>query len=501
MNDYVLDLADGFETGDEAQWRALSEKALRGADFGETLVRRSEDGIKRGPLFTKAPGFTDTPETTCLRKVNVPHLAGRAWHIAPVIDHPDIDHANRDILADLEGGASALRLKIDPSGKAGIAVRTRVDMQRLLSGVYVGLVPIHLSPSFNNFEAAAVLAGLYKGHGDLNNIHLGLGYTPEPDSMDKSVSLATWVRAHAPHWKAFSVNAARTHEAGATTAQELAYMLASAVANINALLDGGFEIDEILPLMDVHLAVAGDGHWDICKLRAARMLWTRMADSYGAAETTCTIHATTSRRMLSKLDPWSNMLRLGGASFAGICGGADYITTLPFTEPLGLATPFARRIARNTQILFMEESRLGQVTDPAAGSYTHETLSRKIADAAWGLFQDIERRGGWTKANHWFAKQMSVAAKRRDERIKSGEIKLVGINQFAKPDVREAKVLPRPKIKPKSSPITDTGAIDTDDFVAAINQAQDGRILPENIPEGLFKSVRLSEPFEAGDAQ
>ncbi len=488
MNDHILDLAGGFDTGTQASWRALSAKALRGADFEQTLVRRSADGVKRGPLFT------DAPETASLRKADVPHLAERGWHITPVIDHPDIDRANKDILADLKGGASALRLQIDPSGKTGIAVATRSDLQRLLSGVYVDLVPIHLSPAPDNFETAALLAGLYKDRGDLANIHLGLGYSPAPKDMDKLYNLVNWVRSHAPHWKAVTINAAMPHEAGATSAQELAFMLGSAVAIINRLLDSGLKIDEILPLMDVHLSVSADGHWGICKLRAARMVWASMAASYGAADTSCTVHTTTSRRMLSKLDPWSNMLRLGGATFAGICGGADYITTLPFTEPLGLATPFARRIARNTQLLLMEESRLGQVADPANGSYTHETLSHNIASSAWSLFQDMERRGGWPKARDWFVAQINEAAKHRDERIKSGEIKLVGVNQFANPDVRQAQVLPRPVVKPKSGT-----PIDTDDFVTALAQAQNGRILPVPKQAEMFKPIRLSEPFETGD--
>ncbi len=489
MNEHILDLADGFECGTQADWQALAEKALGGADFTKALVRISEDGIKRGPLFTNAADISAIP------RPEAPHLAGRPWHITPVIDHPDIAHANRDILADLASGASAVRLQIDTSGKNGIAVRTRADMQRLLSGVLTHLLPIYLSPSCNNFEAAALLAGLYKSHADLANIHLGFGYSPEPQSMDKFISLAKWGRDNAPHWKAFSINAARPHEAGASTAQELAYMLGMAVNYINALLDGGFEIDEILPLLDVHLAAPADGHWGICKLRAARMLWARMAKSYGAFDLTCTLHVTTSRRMLSRLDPWSNMLRLGSATFGAVCGGADTITTLPFTEPLGLATPFGRRIARNTQLLLMEESHLGQVSDPASGSYTHETLSQNIAQSAWGLFQDIERRGGWPQAQDWFLARIAKTARHRAERIRSGQIKLVGVNQFAKPDVRKASTLPRPVIKPKSGT-----PIDAADFAIAIDQGLDGNILPVKARPQIFKPVRLSEPFETGDA-
>lgn len=488
MTDHILDLADGFTCGTKAQWRTLTEKTLRGADYVETLVRRTEDDIVRGPLFT------DAPENTGVAKGKTPHLAGRPWHITSEIDHPDIEQANGDILSDLNGGVSALSLRIDPTGKDGITVRDRSDLQRLLSGVMTNLVPISLVPSANNFHTATLLAEHFQNRADLADIHISFGFTPTQNDSQKSADLAHWVKTNAPHWQAFSIDSASVHEAGATQAQELAYMLSYAAHTIRDLQTHSFKVGDILSLIDVHLASDQDGHMGIVKLRAARMLWAQMAEGFGTRNTTCIIHATSSRRMLSKMDPWSNMLRLSEATFGAVCGGADYITTLPFTQPLGLATSFARRIARNQQILLMEESHLGQVQDPASGSYTHETLTNELAKTAWGIFQEMEKLGGWADAQEWFHTQIKSAHKNRVAKITSGETLLVGVNQFTKPDVRKAEILPRPKAKTKSG-----SEISTNNFADSIGQVKDGFLLPLAQQESLFSPVRLSETIE-GDA-
>lgn len=482
--DAVTLFANGFECGTASQWRAMTDNSLRGADFEKTLVSYTEDGITRGPLFT------DVPKTPVYPKPTIPHLAGRPWHITAEIDHPDIDQANKDILADLEGGASALTLCIDPTGKDGIAVRDRSDLQRLLSGVIANLVPLSLVPSADNFHAAALLAEHFQDHDALADIHVSLGVTAATNAKQRTDS-ALWVKAHTPHWKAISIDAASIHEAGATKAQELAAMLSQAVTVIRDLQDHDFPVDDILPLMDVHLASDQDGHMGIVKFRAARTLWAKMAESLGAAVTACTLHATSSRRMMSKMDPWSNMLRLGEASFGAVCGGANYIITLPFTRPLGLATSFARRIARNQQLLLMQESHLGHVTDPAGGSYTHETLTYELAKTAWTLFQDMEARGGWHGAQAWFKKQIKSAHKSRMAKITGGEILLVGVNQFVKPDVRKAAILPCPTIKLKSGK-----DIDADNFTDAIAQVKEGYLLHMKEKTSQFTPVRLSETAE-----
>jgi len=471
MTDKVLSLMDGFAQAGHDTWRALAEGTLKGGRFEDKLVRRSADGLALGPLFS------DRPKTSQINTPTAPHLMGRAWHISPQIDHPDIAHAHRDIMDDLNGGASALTLAIDPAGKTGIAVRNKTDLERLLGDVMADVLPLNLSPSADNFTSAALLANHFKGHAKLSDIQLSLGYAPLRDSPEQISSLAGWVSDHAPHWRALSVNAAAAHNEGASPAQELAFMLAVGCAYIRALLKTQ-SIETACSLIDIHLASDQDAHQGIVKFRAARLLWAKLLDSFGAKTKTCPVYATTSSRMLATQDPWANLLRLSSASFAAICGGADTVSVLPFTHKLGLATPWARRLSRNIGLMQMEESHLGHVNDPAYGSFMHEkheNLTQALARKSWEIFQDIERRGGWFNpdAQSWFNVQTHEANTRRTEKIASGDILLVGVNHFTKPDVRKAPTLKRPAVPARSG-----ANIDATTFEDAVGQADEGHLLP-----------------------
>ncbi len=455
---------------DTTDWKALVESTLNNASFEEALVRYSEDNIPLGPLFTQ----NDSVKSSHIPTTHTAKQTGRPWHVTTLIDHPDIKHANADILADLNGGASALLLNIDPSGKYGISVRNTSDVQSLLTDVHSTLVPLNLTPSHTNFETAALFAAHFKAHKALDSIHLSLGYTYILGHENKLRSISHWVRAHAPHWKAVSIYGTTAHEMGASPAQELAYMLSQAVAVIK-LLKQEHSIDAIFNLLDVHLASDQDAHQGIIKFRAARVLWAKIAQEFGVSPNQCalSLHVKSSERMLATQDPWANMLRLNSACFGAVCGGANYITVLPFTHPLGLATPFARRIARNMQIVQMEETHLGHVHDPASGSYMHENLTQNLAKKAWEIFQHMEGLGGWARAKDWLLSEIKSMDDRRTDKINNGDILRVGVNQFVKPDVRKAEVLPRPVIKSKTGNI-----INTDDFDEAVQQALDGYLVP-----------------------
>ena len=459
------EFTDGENTSQYSEWRSLAEKTLRGADFESALVRKSEDGLTLGPLFT----HVDT--SVKITKNTAPHLAGRPWHITAHINHPDIEHANQDIMEDLSGGASALSLHFDPSGKSGIAVRNLSDLHRLFSGVHAGLVPIQLVPS--TFEQSALLAAYFQNHKDIDNIHLSLSYPCDGD-VDKLLSLTKWVSENAPHWKAVIINGAAIHEMGASPAQELAYMLSKSVSVLRPMIKAhGIEI--ALKLIDVRLASDQDAHFDIIKFRAARLLWAKMAEAFGGKPENhnVNLHAISSGRMLAKADPWANILRLNAACFGAVCGGANSVALYSFTFLNGLATPFARRISRNLQLMQMEETRLGHVNDPAHGSYMHETLTHNLAANAWDIFQKIESLGGWKNGCGWFKEEVSITNNSRQQKIKDGEILLVGVNQFTKADVRKADVLPRPQTKQRSGKMMDTA-----DFKTAIAQANDGHLIP-----------------------
>ncbi|MBL4870409.1 MAG: hypothetical protein JKX72_05595 [Robiginitomaculum sp.] len=450
----------------QSKWREMVEGALKGKIFNDTLVKTSEDGIALGPLFTNAKN------TSAIQKPILPHLANRDWHITTQIDHPSIDHSNKDMLADLEGGASSISLNIDPNGECGIAVRNITDLQRLFSGVYTNLVPLQTVP--NTYEQCALIAAHFQHHKDRETLYLNLSYPHAGGNEAHLLSLTHWVCENAPHWKAVTIDAAAIHERGASPAQELAYMLAKAADILRPMIKA-HGIETALGLIDVQLACDQDAHFGIIKFRAARLLWAKLAEAFGAKpqSQTPTLHAVSSVRMLGKADPWANILRLNAACFGAVCGGANSITLLPFTFRNGLATPFARRVSRNLQIMQMEETRLGHVIDPAHGSYMHESLTHELAHKAWSIFQKIEAIGGWEDGFDWFMTEVKSTNMERLRKIKDGETLLVGVNQYVKPDVRKAKTLPHPKIKKRTGKI-----IQANEFSKAIAQASDGYLLP-----------------------
>lgn len=359
-----LTLQNEFPDHTRDDWRSLSEKGLRGAAVA-TLSSETEDGITRGPLFDAAA----RPEGhAALPRCDAPLLSGRPWHIcAPVIDS-DAAFANEQLLADLDGGASAVQFM-------GGAFRRKADLKRCLEGVYLTLVPVIFAPGCS---AAAFASSV----DDLTDTPVTLGLDPlsnRPDVPDT--------------WRAFTANACTIHDAGGTDAMELAGFAATTAA---AFARHGPSVHDHMSAL---FAVGTDAHLNIVKLRAARRLYAEIASVYGIAAPSLPIHAITSLRMMQSQDAWTNMLRTMSAGFGAVAGGADYVTVRPFTETAGNQrrgnpTPFGYRIARNQQLLMMEESHIGQVHDVAYGSYFHERLTEDLAQSAWAKFQSIEAGGG-----------------------------------------------------------------------------------------------------------
>ncbi|MEL6686328.1 MAG: methylmalonyl-CoA mutase family protein [Pseudomonadota bacterium] len=356
--------ATSFPDVSREDWKALAEKGLRGAAF-ETLISETEDGLKRGPLFDQS----DRSDThAALSRSDEPLLDGRPWHMCAPVEDSDIDFANTQLLEDLKGGASAVRI-------GNMPITRRADLRRLLEGVYIELVPIIFAPDSPGAAHALELD-------DLHKTSVTLGMNPLSDKSDTP-----------ENWRAFTINAAAIHEAGGSDGLELAVFTATVAESFRR---HGQEVEGDLSAL---FAVGPDTHLNIVKVRAARKLYAGVASAFGIETPTLPIHTITSLRMMQSQDAWTNMLRTSSAGFGAVVGGADYLTLRPFTETpadrrLGNATPFGHRIARNQQLLMMEESHLGQVGDAAYGSYFHEALTEEMAQVAWTQFQAIEAAGG-----------------------------------------------------------------------------------------------------------
>ena len=230
------------------------------------------------------------------------------------------------------------------------------------------------------------------------------------------------------------------HNAGGSEAQELAYVLAAALAYLRALESGGRELDAARAMIYFRLAADADQFLTVAKFRALRKLWARVENACGLTREPAFLAAETAWRMMTRRDPYVNLLRATLAVFSAALGGADAVTVLPFTMALGLPDRFARRLARNTQIILIEEANLAKVGDPAAGAGGIEDLTDQLCVAAWGLFQDVEKAGGAMAAIEGSLVQTAVAAvsAKREHAVARRIEALTGTSDF--PHITEVPV-------------------------------------------------------------
>lgn len=435
----VLSLADDFPAAPREEWLALVEKTLKGQSFEEALVSRTVNGLPIQPLYTEAPS---NPRD--LR----PRDAVRPWDIRAATRHPDPKAANAELLKDLEQGAASVLLAIDPTGQEGLAVADAAGLGKALEGVLLDLAPVALDAGFLGPKAADWLASLAKAapnaplafHMDPLSAFAEAGTSPGPIESHL-ISAATVAARLAPiHPKASLMLASGgvVHEAGGGECEELAVMAAAAVAYARALVRAGLTMDQAFGGITLGVAVDGEYFTGVAKLRAARVLWAKITAAC-AVTIPARIEARTSRRMLTRKDPWTNLLRLTAAGFAAAVGGADAIVMGAYSDAIGLPTAFARRQARNTQLVLMEEAHLGRVADPAGGCAYLETLTDQMARAAWGGFQAIEAAGGLAKALSDGVVAQAVTATR--DALLAQPRKILGVTVFPNPDQASGEVL------------------------------------------------------------
>jgi methylmalonyl-CoA mutase len=446
-------LAAEFPAPSLEAWRALSEKALKGRSGAFTTY----DGIEIAPLCTAA----DAPELLTARPEPGPDR-GRPWDLRTVVEHPDPSAANAQALEDLKDGARSLLLRLDPTGEAGVAAVDHDSLQQLLAGVLLDVAPVAIEAGLYAPEIANYLSAAAKGapnaelafHMDPLSVLGRTGETPGPIGLHLETAADTAKRHYGAYPKAtlFLASGQVVHEAGGSEAQELGFMAAAALAYAKAMAKEGIAVEEAFRRTVLGLAVDADCFASLAKLRAARAIFERLSGACGA-DARARIEARSSRRMLTRLDPWTNLLRLTAACFAGATGGADAIVLAPFTEALGRPTAFARRQARNIQLVLMEEAGLGRVADPAGGAWFVERLTADLARAGWAFFQEIEGRGGIVDALRagFVADAVSAVRRRREADLAERRPPLIGVTEFVNPDpaaVAVEAIDPRPFARP-----------------------------------------------------
>ncbi len=438
--DAPLPLAEDFEIPARADWMALVEKTLKGETFDSALVTRTQGGLPIQPLYVadgSAPIGRDLSERD----------PDRPWDLRTHIVQPDLSKANADILRDLEGGAASVLISLDPSAQHGVAIGSPESLARLLEGVLLDLAPVALDAGFLGPKAADWLGAAAKAapnaplafHLDPLSAFAETGASPGPieSQIISAATVAARLATTYPKASLFLASGQVAHEAGASEAQELAVMAASALAYAKALVRAGLTMEDAFKGIVLGLAVDGEYFAGVAKLRAARAVWDRITASCSVS-VPARIEARSSRRMLTKLDPWTNLLRLTAAGFAAAVSGAQSIVLGTFTDALGRPTEFARRQARNTQLVLMEEAHLGQVADPAGGAWYLDQLTETLAKAAWTEFQAIEAAGGIIAALGSGLIAGRVAESRGA--ILASNRKVLGVTVFRNPDEKPVEV-------------------------------------------------------------
>ena len=424
-----------FPTPSPADWRVLAEKALKDRPL-ESLVHLDPDGLAIRPLYAAATGgqpvFAPRPSDA----------EGRAWDVRTLVEGDDAAAVNAAVLADLEGGAASVLLR-------GAVLSDSEPLSRALEGVALELAAVGLDAGLDGPDAANSLAVAAKGspraklmfHMDPLSAFAEAGAAPR--AIDEHLMLAANTAArHAgayPEASFFMASGRVVHEAGGSIAQELGFAAANAVALVRAAIAAGITAEAALKGTVLGVSLDQEYFDGLAKVRALRLMWRTLSRAFGV-ETPALIEARSSRRMLAARDPWPNLLRLTAAGYAGAVGGADAVVLDGLSRANGRSDAFARRQARNTQAVLMEEAHLGRVDDPAAGSWFLDARTRDLAEAGWTEFQRIEGEGGLVVALRTGDIQDRVAAARaeREAALASGASQLVGVTKFVDPDPRPA---------------------------------------------------------------
>lgn len=451
------------------EWMEEAVASLKGAPFEKKVFTKTYEDIELKPIYRledieaiphigSMPGFPPY-----VRGASAGGYVLKPWLISQELPLSSPRDVNEALKHDLERGQTAVNVVLDaPSrqgldpdqalagtvGKKGTNLAITRDLEDALNGVSLDRFPIFVNAGASSIQMLSLFASYVKKQGlDLKSLKGCIGADPLgelaekgtiPFSLEKAFNLmhasAVWAKDDAPGLKTILVQGTPYHNAGAGATQELAYAISTGVEYIRALIDKGLPIDQITPAMCFSFSAGSHFFMEISKLRAARLLWTRIVQAFGGSEESgkMNIHARTSSWTKTKYDPYVNMLRNTTEAFAAIAGGVDSLHVTHFDEAIRPPDEFSRRVSRNVQILLKEESHMTHPIDPGGGSWFIETLTDQIAEKSWELFQEIETAGGMYKALQSGIPQNAVkaVADKRAANLGTRKDVFIGTNKY-----------------------------------------------------------------------
>ena len=468
----ALDPAEGFAPATRERWRELVAGVLRKsgvaeerlADTPESVLNTPTlDGFDIEPLYTSSPPAAD-PGFPGIAPFTRGHRPGggvlEGWDIRARHTDPDPAVLRRRAHDDLMNGVGSLWIHV---GGAGLPVS---GLAEALTDVHLDLAPVVLSAAGPQaLEAATALLGVHTDAGVPDGrviSHLGLdplstaALAGEPPEVADAARFAAEHAARFAHLGLFVADGTLVHNAGGSVSQEIGAAVAAGTAYLRALVEAGVDVADAAGRIEFRLAADADQFSVIAKLRAVRAMWSQVLEASGvpADRRGTRVHATTSEAMLTRRDPHVNMLRATVACFAAGVGGADAVTVAPFDSAVGRPDDFARRIARNTQSMLIEESHLARVIDPAGGSFYVESLTADLYRTGWEFFRTLERAGGIASAivDGTLLAEVDRVWERRREALATRAAPLTGLSEFPNPDETPLERDPDPVASPAPVP-------------------------------------------------
>jgi methylmalonyl-CoA mutase len=455
---------------DLGAWEAAARESLRGAPL-ESLNWHTPDGLEIKPLYTAAD-LTGLPATDTLpglepfvRGPQATMYAVKPWTIRQYAGFSTAEESNAFYRRSLEAGGQGISVAFDLAthrgydsdhprvvgdvGKAGVAVDSVEDMKILFDGIPLERVSVSMTmngavlPVLAGYVVAAEEQGVPPDQlsGTIQNdilkefmVRNTYIYPPEP-SMRIVADIIEYTARNMPRFNSISISGYHMQEAGATQTLELAFTLADGMQYVRTALARGLEIDQFAPRLSFFFAIGMNFYLEVAKLRAARLLWSRIMRGFGAKNPKSLVlrtHCQTSGWSLTEQDPYNNVVRTTIEAMAAVFGGTQSLHTNALDEAIALPTDSSARIARNTQLIIQEESNLCRVIDPWGGSYLMESLTQQMADKAWSIIEQAESMGGMTRAvaTGWAKLQIERCAAEKQARIDRGEDVIVGVNKY-----------------------------------------------------------------------
>lgn len=453
-------------------WEALASKELKGKG-PEALTWQTLEGIMVKPLYTAAdveglPQMDELPGVAPFtRGVRATMYAGRPWTIRQYAGFSTAEESNAFYRKALVGGQQGVSVAFDLAthrgydsdhprvvgdvGKAGVAIDSVEDMKVLFDGIPLEKISVSMTmngaviPILASFIVAGEEQGVARADlsGTIQNdilkefmVRNTYIYPPEP-SMRIVADIIEYTSREMPKFNSISISGYHMQEAGANLVQELAFTLADGKEYVKAAIDRGMDVDDFAGRLSFFFAVGMNFFMEVAKLRAARLLWHRIMDGFGAKKASSLMlrtHCQTSGVSLQEQDPYNNVIRTAYEAMAAVLGGTQSLHTNALDEAIALPTEFAARIARNTQLVLQEETGITRVVDPLAGSYYVESLTAQLAEEAWKLIEEVEAMGGMTKAVASGMPKLRIeeSAAKRQAMIDRGDEVIVGVNKYRK---------------------------------------------------------------------